>query len=89
MPSLEIQILTMKNSRPQYSADVDLRMLIDGQCVELCQLGPMFAILKYPTAIPPATEATIEVIVDNRKTSTRVVFLYQGATQDSTRVDFF
>ncbi len=78
----------MSSSRKQHSANVDLRMMIEGRFLGLSQVGPTHAILERATTIPPDTSASIEVIIDD-KTLKREVMLYDGASETSRRVEFF
>lgn len=78
----------MPHSRKQHSAKVDIRMTINGRVLGLSQVGPDHAILKQPTVIPPATYASIQVVIDD-ETLERTVFLFDGATENSRRVEFF
>lgn len=72
-----------------YSALVDLRMRIGQRVIPLAQVGPTHVILEEATEIEPAVAATIEVIIDNRVSSTRTVLLHDGAHADTRRVSFF
>lgn len=78
----------MHSPRKSHSAKVNLRMMVDGRPVGLSQVGPMHAIFEQATTISPQTEASIEVTIDD-ETLTRTVFLYEGASKDSRRVEFF
>ena len=78
----------MSHPRKQHSANVDLRMTIDGRVFSLTQVGPNHAILEQATSIPSDSSALIDVVIDD-KTLTREVVLFDGASDKSRRVEFF
>jgi hypothetical protein len=76
----------IKNGNGTFSAHVNLHLLIDGQRIELGQLGPGFAILRTAQTID-ATEGDIETIVD-QKISRWKVKLTSAITSASKRFTF-
>ena len=74
------------SKRQNYSALVEMRLVLGSVIVPLAQLGPSFAILKESINVEP-TEAKIEVVVDRRVSSVYKVFLPYGIR--STRFEFF
>ncbi|WP_182871409.1 hypothetical protein [Stieleria mannarensis] len=69
-----------------FSASVELYLHVAGECFELGQLGPGFALLRVARAIE-ATAAVIEVIVDQASTR-RPVRLTRPSTTLSRRFEF-
>jgi hypothetical protein len=76
-------------ARQGYSAKVDLRMRVGNRVIPLSQVGPTHVILEAATEINEPVTATIEVIINDRVSSTKQVFLHDGVRPDSRRVSFF
>jgi len=66
------------------SADVRMRLLIDGTSLPIGQLGPDFLLLKTPLDHPPA-DATIVLCVDGNERQWNV-HLPEGISAGSRRV---
>ena len=64
-------------------------MRIGHRVIPLAQVGPTHVILQEQMEHEGAVTATIEVIIDNRVSSTKTVFLHDGVQSDSKRVSFF
>ena len=72
----------------RHSAIVELRLIVAGVALQLSQVGPDHAILKVPMGAVAAGYARIEVIVDNKVTSSKEVFLCHGIPESSRRVAY-
>lgn len=70
--------------RTGHSADVKMRLLIDGTSFPVGQLGPDFLLLKTPLDHPP-TDATIILCVDGNERQWNVQ-LPEGMSAGSRRV---
>jgi hypothetical protein len=74
------------SNRKSYSALVEMRLVLGATVLPLAQLGPSFAILKESINIA-ATNARIEVVVDQRVSQVYKIYLPYGIS--STRFEFF
>lgn len=80
----------MARRRPQYSAEVVLRLAIGGQTLALSQVGPGFVVLQQlPTDSAEPATGRIDVIVNNRVASSESFFFPHGLCQESKHVDFW
>ena len=51
-------------TRASHSAQVEMRMFVNGSVVPIAQLGPDFVILAQPPVAHPPARAEIEITVD-------------------------
>ena len=51
-------------TRTSHSAQVEMRMFVNGSVVPVAQLGPDFVILAQPAEAHPPADAEIEITVD-------------------------
>jgi hypothetical protein len=72
--------------KKQYSAHVELRLIVGRATYALAQLGPTYAIAAEDFLLEP-TYARIEVVVDKRVSSNYHIFLPNGVR--SRRFDYF
>ncbi|MCA9194190.1 MAG: hypothetical protein KDB03_20615 [Planctomycetales bacterium] len=72
--------------RQNYSALVEMRLILGASVLPFAQLGPSFGILRESINVAP-TDAKIEVVIDRRVSSVYNVFLYEGIS--SKRFEFF
>jgi hypothetical protein len=80
----------MANRRIPYSSKVVLRLAISGQIISLAQVGPDFVVLRdIPKAGIVSCDARVDIIVDNRVTSSQTVFLPHGISNGSKLVTYF
>jgi hypothetical protein len=63
-------------------------MIVGKRTIPLAQVGPAHAILVEPTEAEQS-QARIEVIINNRVSTTQSVFLYDGIKPHTKRVKFF
>lgn len=76
----------MAPKRIDYSALVELRLIVGSLVLPLAQLGPSFAILRDHVNLAP-TSGKIEVIVDKRVSSVHQVYIPHGIS--AKRFEFF
>jgi hypothetical protein len=67
-----------------HSAQVDMRLIVDGASIGITHMGPDFLLIE-PSADHPAAAATIVLQVDGRERRWTVK-LPQGISRDSNRV---
>jgi hypothetical protein len=51
----------------QFSADIRLDLLVDGQKIPLAKVGPNYAVLQGPVEIPAGSIALLVMTVDGRE----------------------
>ncbi|MDA1053859.1 MAG: hypothetical protein O3C40_25705 [Planctomycetota bacterium] len=69
-----------------YSATVKASLHVDGDTLNVAQLGPDFCIVREPRNYPP-TNARIELTIDGRA-ETHDVFLTDGISEGCNEVRF-
>jgi len=80
----------MAVNRIPYSSSVKLKLSIDGNDLELAQVGPDFVILRTPLADAQlTTSARLDVIVDQHVATSKRVFLPHGIAAGTLRVSYF
>ena len=70
-----------------FSASVELHLQVNGTRISLSHVGRDELIFREAQSIPPDTECTLTVKIDNYQKSQAVV-LYDGATLRSKRAHF-
>jgi hypothetical protein len=70
-----------------FSASVELHQQVNGSRISLSHVGRDELIFREPQSIPPETEGTLTVKIDNYQKCQTVV-LYDGATPGSKRAQF-
>jgi len=71
-----------------YSAQVAIYLIVDGETLNVAQIGPDSFYLREARAIPPNTTATLVLKIDEHEERDEIV-LFEGATPNSTKVRFF
>jgi hypothetical protein len=71
-----------------YSSSVAIHLEIDGQRLDVAQIGPDSLILRSPTEIAPSTSATLVINIDGRIERDEIV-LHEGATKDMVLIPYF
>ena len=72
------------SSRGGHSARVTMRLLVDGLCFPIRQMGPDFLLVEHLVNHPPAT-ASVELHVDESKRTWKV-YLPEGLSASNHRV---
>lgn len=63
-----------------------LRLIVAGQVVSLAQLGPEYIRLRKFDSIAPSTSGRLDVIVDDRVTTSKDIFMPHGTVAGTKRV---
>jgi len=71
-----------------YSARVRLGLRVDGNQLDVAQVGPDSLILREPRAIAPSTVAKLIIEVDDKVEETSIM-LAEGASGNDARVKYF
>jgi hypothetical protein len=56
-----------------FSAHVDLFLLVDGERLDVAQVGPSSFIFSKPVELPPGTEGELVISVDGVETKSQVL----------------
>ena len=76
--------MTTNNNYGAYSAQVKMRLLVNGQSIRITHMGPDFLLVECNDSYPPG-EATIMMRVDESESQWRVR-LPNGISKDSKHV---
>ena len=76
--------MTAEQSYGAHSAEVKMRLIVNGTVVRITQMGPDFLFIESPTDHPPC-EASILLKVDDSESQWKVR-LPEGISSDSKRV---
>jgi hypothetical protein len=76
--------MTKTGYKNGHSAEVCMRLLLDGHSLRIAQLGPDFLILREPTEHPPAN-AEITLAVDGKE-ERWLVHLPEGIRREHRRI---
>jgi len=76
--------MTAEQSYGAHSAEVKMRLIVNGTVVRITQMGPDFLFIESPTDHPPC-EASILLRVDDSESEWKVM-LPEGISKDSKRV---
>ncbi|HWA97075.1 MAG TPA: hypothetical protein VG713_01220 [Pirellulales bacterium] len=72
----------------EYSADVEIFLLVDGKRYDVAQIGSGSLILRKPAPLPPGTDARLFIRIDAHEEVTPIL-LTEGADVDSRPIPFF
>ena len=72
----------------EYSADVDIYMLVGNAKLPVSRVGPSHAVLHRSVSTPAGSEATIVIVVDGEEHRYQIV-LCQPMDPGTRYVDFF
>jgi hypothetical protein len=72
----------MQDLTQGYSAKVELQLLVNGQFLDVAQVGPTRCVLTQPIDLPPGTEGEFVLTVDGRDRRWHVL-LVDGAAANN------
>ncbi|MBI3463007.1 MAG: hypothetical protein HY000_08095 [Planctomycetes bacterium] len=72
----------MQDLTQGYSAKIDLQLLVNGQALDVAQVGPSRCVLTQPVDLPPGTEGEFILTVDGHDRRWHVLLL-DGAAADN------